>query len=122
MVSVASISLTMDPAWPWSVPGTGLTALLIAAAALTGITVWTYHGVQNTSRSRILLLLGLRLAALVLYLPDPDRPLHEQQRLLKKGQAVTLIGESGAPEWHRYAFGKETSQAAAVTTPAMLRS
>ncbi len=66
MNGVASISLTMDPAWPWSVPSTGLAALLIAAAVLTGITVWTYHGVQNTSRSRILILVGLRISALVL--------------------------------------------------------
>ncbi len=66
MTGVASISLTMDPAWPWSVPGTGLAALLIAATVLTGITVWTYHGVQNTSRSRMLILVGLRIGALVL--------------------------------------------------------
>src|SRR5258707_13811332 len=56
----------MDRTWTWSVPGTGRAALLIAALALTGITFWTYHGVQNTSRSRILILVGLRLFALLL--------------------------------------------------------
>src|SRR5258708_16120271 len=66
MHNTASINLTMDPTWPWSIPGTGLPALLVAAVVLVGITVWTYYGVQNTSRSRILVLVGLRLFALLL--------------------------------------------------------
>src|SRR5438067_1695761 len=66
MTIVSSISLTMDPTWPWSLPGAGRAALLLAALALAGITLWTYHGVQNASRSRVLTLVGLRLLALLL--------------------------------------------------------
>jgi uncharacterized membrane protein len=66
MLSLASINVTMDPTWPWSLPVAGLAMLLVAAALLTGITIWTYHGVQNASRSRMLILVGLRLFALLL--------------------------------------------------------
>jgi uncharacterized membrane protein len=60
------LTLTTDPAWPWSVPRVGLPALLLVAAALIGITVWTYLGQRGASSRRVLTLLGLRLAALVL--------------------------------------------------------
>src|SRR5580658_1091678 len=66
MNGLASISLTMDPALPRTYPATGLVVLFIAALTLTGITLWTYRGVQNVSRSRVLLLVCLRLAALIL--------------------------------------------------------
>jgi uncharacterized membrane protein len=66
MLNIGSVNLTMDPTWPWSIPGTGFAALVVAALALMGITVWTYYGVQNTSRTRIIILVGLRLSALLL--------------------------------------------------------
>ena len=66
MHEFASINLTMDPSWPWSIPGTGLPALCVAALALIGITLWTYRGVQNSSRTRLAILVGLRLFALLL--------------------------------------------------------
>ena len=66
MNGLASISLTMDPALPRSYPTTGLVALLVAAVALTGLTLWTYRGVQNISRKQVLLLVGVRLGALLL--------------------------------------------------------
>src|SRR5262245_16413984 len=74
MHHLASINLTMDPAWPWSIPGTGVPALCVAAVALVGITLWTYHGDQNTSRTRVLILVGLRLFALLLAFLSVLRP------------------------------------------------
>src|SRR6185295_16791557 len=63
---LADTYLTTDPAWPWSLPGVGLPALLGVAAFLAIVTVWTYLGVRGASFRRILLVLGLRLLALVI--------------------------------------------------------
>jgi uncharacterized membrane protein len=60
------LSLTVDPAWPWSVPGIGLPALLLVALALAGLTVWTYRGVHRANPRRVLVLIVLRLMALAL--------------------------------------------------------
>jgi uncharacterized membrane protein len=57
--------VTSDPAWPWSLPSVGLPAFVLLAVALTVLTVWTYTGVRRASSRRVALLLGLRLAALV---------------------------------------------------------
>jgi uncharacterized membrane protein len=60
-----SITLTWDPAWPWSLPGIGPRGLLLCALVLVGLTVWTYRGVRGASYRRVLLLIGIRVAALL---------------------------------------------------------
>src|ERR1700752_5381544 len=57
-----SITLTWDPAWPWSLPGIGPRGLLLCALVLIALTVWTYRGVRGASYRRILILLGIRVA------------------------------------------------------------
>jgi uncharacterized membrane protein len=57
--------VTSDPAWPWSVPGVGLVLLATVAMVLLGLTVWTYRGVGGAKGSRVAILIGLRLAALL---------------------------------------------------------
>ncbi len=61
---LANISLEFDPAWPWSLPNTGLAALGGVALLLTVLTVWTYFGVRGASVRRIGSVLALRLLAL----------------------------------------------------------
>src|SRR5437588_6173306 len=58
--------LTIDPAWPWSTSGLGRVGLLVVAAVLVGLTVWTYRGVRNATRRRVMALIGIRLCALLL--------------------------------------------------------
>src|SRR5262249_8858836 len=57
----ASMTLTNDLVSPWSLPG-----LILVAAILAGLTMWTYRGVKGSRPSRVFSVLGLRLAALVL--------------------------------------------------------
>ena len=63
---LADTYLTTDPAWPWSLPGWGLPALLGVAAFLAVVTIWTYLGVRGASFRRVLLVLILRLLALLI--------------------------------------------------------
>jgi uncharacterized membrane protein len=76
------MNLTHDPAWPWSLSGIGLPALLLVAVVLTGLTIWTYLGVRGATVHRVSLVLALRLLALVLAVLAVLRPsfaLHESQ-------------------------------------------
>src|SRR5260370_4020489 len=61
-----SLTITLDPAWPWSTPGIGLYALTTIALLLVALTIWTYAGVRAASSRRIATLIGLRLIALLL--------------------------------------------------------
>jgi uncharacterized membrane protein len=63
---LANTWITLDPAWPWSEPGIGVPALVIVATVLVALTVWTYLGAKGANARRILVILGLRLAALVI--------------------------------------------------------
>src|SRR5262245_32983167 len=58
--------ISVDPAWPWSLPGWGLTTLAVAAVLLTGPTVGTYFGARGTSIRRVSAVLALRLLALAI--------------------------------------------------------
>ncbi len=64
-MSAPFAEFTLDPAWPWSLPGMGVPALLVAALILAALTLWTYLGVRGASWRRVLAVLGLRLLALV---------------------------------------------------------
>lgn len=60
------VTPTLDPVWPWSLPGVGIWLILGVAATLVALTFWTYHGVEAAGRRRVLILTGLRLAALLM--------------------------------------------------------
>jgi uncharacterized membrane protein len=68
------MSLTRDPAWPWSISGIGLPALALVALLLAGLTIWTYLGVGGATFRRVSLVLGLRLLALILAVLTVLRP------------------------------------------------
>jgi hypothetical protein len=70
----ADYLFSMRPAYPWSLPYVGLPALAVVAALIVGITLWTYFRHPAATRRRILIVLGLRLAALVLALVTALRP------------------------------------------------
>jgi uncharacterized membrane protein len=77
------MSLLHDPAWPWSLPRIGMPALLLIAALLAALTVWTYLGVRNATVHRVGLVLALRLIALILAVLTVMRPslaFHDDQR------------------------------------------
>src|SRR5216683_2304161 len=57
----SSMTLMKDLVWPWSLPG-----LILIAMVLAGLTIWTYRGVKGSTNRRVGMVLGLRLAALVL--------------------------------------------------------
>jgi uncharacterized membrane protein len=57
----SSMTLTKDLVWPWSLPG-----LILIAAVLAVLTIWTYRGVQGSTNRRLAMVLGLRLGALAL--------------------------------------------------------
>jgi serine/threonine-protein kinase len=44
--------------------------------------------------------------AFAAYFLDPDRPVKEAHRRLARGEAVTLIGETGPPRWSRWCLGQ----------------
>jgi uncharacterized membrane protein len=60
------LTFNADPTYPWSAAGVGLPALAVVAVLLTGLTLWTYLGLQGTSFRRVLAVLALRLGALLL--------------------------------------------------------
>jgi uncharacterized membrane protein len=70
----ARTSITVDPAWPWSLSGVGVFGLLIAALALAALTVWTYSGVRQATPRRVLGVLLLRLTALLVAVAVVLRP------------------------------------------------
>jgi uncharacterized membrane protein len=85
-----SLTLTNDPAWPWSISSIGLPALGMVALALTILTVWTYLGVSRDSVRRIALVLGLRLAALLVACLAVLRPSVAYRNELKAPSTLLL--------------------------------
>ncbi len=76
--------LHTNPAFPWNLDRVGLPLLAAAAGLLIALTVWTYKGHPRATRSRILLLMVLRLLALLLVLLTAVRPslgIREQPKL-----------------------------------------
>src|ERR1700692_4611854 len=70
----ADMNLSLEPAWPWSLPTLGLPALLGAAGLLAALTVWTYLGVKKATWRRVSLVLLLRLLALLVAFSMMMRP------------------------------------------------
>jgi len=66
--------LSTRPAYPWSEYPVGLPALALVAAALVGLTLWTYLRHPAATRRRVFIVLGLRLAALAVALLTALRP------------------------------------------------
>ncbi|HEY8504457.1 MAG TPA: vWA domain-containing protein, partial [Gemmataceae bacterium] len=80
----STVYLTYRPAFPWSEGALGLIALGAVAALLVALTLWTYLGDPQASRRRIALLIGIRLAALlvaILTLLRPSLAIEEDPRL-----------------------------------------
>src|SRR4051794_7576286 len=63
-MTLAATSITVDPAWPWSLPGLGGAALGGVALLLTALTIWTYVGVRGATWRRFSIVLVLRLLGL----------------------------------------------------------
>jgi uncharacterized membrane protein len=70
----AATHLITDPAWPWSLPGVGIGALVGVALALALLTIVTYLGDKKVTPRRIAIVLLLRLLALVVALIVVLRP------------------------------------------------
>jgi uncharacterized membrane protein len=74
MIPFAATYVTTDPAWPWSLPGVGVTALVGVALGLAALTVLTYLGVAKATPRRVAIVLVLRLLALTVALIVVLRP------------------------------------------------
>lgn len=73
-MSVTDYFLSANPAPPWSFSPIGLPAFGVVAVLLVLLTLWTYVGRPQASGSRLLLVLGLRLLALLVALLTAVRP------------------------------------------------
>ncbi|MFO0796479.1 MAG: hypothetical protein U0804_03320 [Gemmataceae bacterium] len=73
-MSDTSLFLSTRPAYPWSADPLGLPALGAVALLLVLLTLWTYLGHANATRRRVLVVMGLRLAALAVTLLTALRP------------------------------------------------
>jgi uncharacterized membrane protein len=97
MTAERTFSLTADPAWPWSLPGLGLPLLTTVAILLVALTLWTYSGVRAATPRRVTLILGLRLAALVVALLTVLRPtLAVRDNEKSPGVLLFLLDASGS--------------------------
>lgn len=74
MPSTTDYFLSTKPAYPWSEYPLGLPALAAVAAALVGITLWTYLKHPAATRRRVSIILALRLVALAIALLTALRP------------------------------------------------
>lgn len=88
------VEFSADPAWPWSTPNFGLPALAAVGLILAFLTIWTYRGAQNSSRRRVAIILGLRLAALLLALLTLLRPSFAFRDDLKTPSTLLIVGDS----------------------------
>lgn len=59
----------------------------------------------------VVLILALTAAAIIQRVNDPDYVITRIENRLARGEAVTLIGDQGAPVWSRWATGGEKAQA-----------
>jgi hypothetical protein len=66
--------LSARPAFPWSLSGVGMPFYFVVAAVLIVLTLWAYLRHPQATRGRVIVVLGLRLAALALALSTALRP------------------------------------------------
>jgi uncharacterized membrane protein len=71
---MSDVTLSLDPAWPWSLPALGLPLLAGLALALAALTIWTYLGLRGATVRRVSLIVLLRLLALAVALLVVARP------------------------------------------------
>lgn len=112
---IESFTVTNDPAYPWSLPGVGLPALAAVTLVLIVLTVWTYLGVPGATVRRVLVVLGLRLAALIaacLALLGPSLALRDELRVpsvlliaVDHSESMTIQDEIGGQSRWDYARG-----------------
>src|SRR4051794_22808520 len=86
-----SLSFTMDPTWPWSVPTIGLPALAVVALLLVALTVWTYLGTARAGWRRLALMIALRLGALALACIAVVRPSLASRDSLKVPSILLIL-------------------------------
>lgn len=93
---LAATTLTFDPAWPWSIPGSGLIALGIVAVVLVGLTVWTYldSGVGRGRRIAIVLILRLGALAVAAFLILRPALAHSEDELALPSKLLVLVDSS----------------------------
>jgi surface-anchored protein len=91
---LANVTLLTDPAWPWSTPVYGLPALASVATLLVVMTVWTYRGVPGAVPGRVLLLIGLRLAALLMAVLACLRPSVASQQDLHSESTLLVLADA----------------------------
>ncbi len=68
------IFFSWRPAYPWSIYPLGLPAFGLVAGLLILFTIWTYLGHPQATRRRVMIVLGLRIAALIVALLTALRP------------------------------------------------
>jgi uncharacterized membrane protein len=96
-MSAPFAELTLDPAWPWSLPGMGVPALLMAGVVLAALTAWTYLGVRGASWRRVLAVLALRLLALVVACLVVLRPsFADREQAVIPSKLIILLDASGS--------------------------
>src|SRR5689334_269682 len=95
---MSDLSLSLDPAWPWSLPAVGLPLLAGVALALVLLTVWTYTGMRGASARRVVLIVLLRLGALAVALLVVARPsvAHKQIEGLEPSRLLVLFDASAS--------------------------
>lgn len=87
-----TLTLTTDPAFPWSLPYGG-PGLLLAALVLGGLTLWTYLGVSLASARRTFIVLCLRFLALLLAILAVLRPSFASRDELKIPSVLILLAD-----------------------------
>ncbi|OAI45881.1 hypothetical protein AYO44_02480 [Planctomycetaceae bacterium SCGC AG-212-F19] len=100
-----SLTFTSDPLWPFSSSGHGMTALLVVAAVLGALTVWTYLGVSGASARRVFIVLCLRFAALFLALLAILRPAVASRDDLKTPSVLIVLADKSESMTIRDGYG-----------------
>jgi hypothetical protein len=96
-MSTLFAALTLDPAWPWSLPGLGVPTLALAGGCLALLTVWTYLGVRGASWRRVLAVLALRLLALLVACLVVLRPSYaDHDKAVLPSKLLLVIDASGS--------------------------
>ncbi len=68
---------------------------------------WRAFRRHRVAAALVPIVLGVAVAV---YLLNPNRPLHEIERALGRGEPVTLIGGQGEPRWFRVRAGEESTK------------